>query len=86
MGCASSRLEDPSEQAVRRREEILTQARRQRVRDSNKANREEWIRHKSQKRMDKIHTAEGVPEGWGIPSLGYAENRERPSEQYPWSV
>lgn len=86
MGCTPSRLEDPSEKAVRRREEIMTQARRQRARDSNKSKREEWIRHKSQRRMDKLHTADGIPEGWGIPDLGYADNRDGPYEQYPWSV
>ena len=86
MGCSSSRVVDPAEEATRYREEILAQARRQKIRESQQEQKNARVRHQSQKRMDRTHRAEGVPEGWGIPSPGYAKNVDGPYEQYPWSV
>ena len=86
MGCAPSRIHERSDGAVRRREEIMAQARRQRVRESKQLMRKEWDRQKLYRRMENIHKADGVPDGWGIPDLGYAETCDRPHERYPWSV
>jgi len=86
MGCAPSRLDYAAEETVQRREEVLAQARRQRVREVQQKKREEWVRHKSQKRMSNVHRAKSVPDGWGAPDLGYADNRDGPYERFPWSV
>ena len=86
MGCSPSRIIDPEEEAARRREEILAQARRQKVRESQRKQKDAWVRHQSQKRIDRTHKAEGVPEGWGIPPLSYAKNVDGPHQQFPWST
>ena len=86
MGCASSHIADSAEEAARRREEIIAQARRQKIRESQSKQKDAWIRHQSQKRIDKTHKAEGVPEGWGIPPLGYAKMVDGPCRQFPWST
>ena len=76
MGCVPSHIHDESDKTTRRREEVMAQARRQRVRDLNREKRKEWDQQRLQRKVYNIHRAEGVPEGWGIPDLGYAERRD----------
>ena len=86
MGSTPSHLNDQSDQAFRDREEALAQVRRQKVQDAIKQTRKKLQQDKLQRRVEKIHRAEGVPDGWGIPDLGYAKNHDGPYKQYPWSV